>query len=210
MVQFEDDGQSKYYGTYTAYNGERILPMVIETEDFHTIAVHTLNGHCAQNKGMSLFPKKIDGHYAMCARIDGRNLYLMYSDYVHFWESATLLAEPKYPWEYRIIGNCGSPLETDEGWLLITHGVGPMRQYSIGAMLLDLEDPFQVRGRLRKPLICPTEEERSGYVPNVVYSCGSLIWNDRLVLPYAISDRKTAMASVHLRGLIDQLIMDGN
>ena len=138
LVRFvDDDGAVTYFGTYTGFNGQGILPMLMETPDFRTISIHTLNGACVQNKGMALFPRRIDGHYAMCSRIDGHNLFLMFSDYIHFWESAQVLARPRYPWEWRLIGNCGSPQETPEGWLLITHGVGPMRRYSIGAMLLD-------------------------------------------------------------------------
>jgi predicted GH43/DUF377 family glycosyl hydrolase len=210
LVRFlDDDGSVTYFGTYTAFNGTSIMPVLIETADFRTVSHHTLNGACAQNKGMALFPRRIGGHYAMCSRIDGRNLFLMYSDHVHFWESATLLAAPKYAWEFRLIGNCGSPIETPEGWLLITHGVGAMRQYAIGAMLLDLQDPSKIRGRLREPMIVSTEDEREGYVPNVVYSCGSLLWNGKLVLPYAISDRKTAVAEININVLLQKLLVDG-
>ncbi len=210
LVRFtEDDGSVRYFGTYTAYDGNHILPMVIETEDFRTITVHTLNGSCAQNKGMALFPRRINGHYVMCSRIDGQRLHLMYSDMVHFWESSKVLAEPKHPWELRIIGNCGSPIETEAGWLLITHGVGPMRRYCIGAMLLDLDDPFCILGRLREPLIEPTGEGREGYVPNVVYSCGSLVHNDTLYLPFAVSDMATRVAAVPLAPLIERLLADG-
>jgi predicted GH43/DUF377 family glycosyl hydrolase len=209
LVQFRDNGNVEYFGTYTAYDGAHVLPMLMGTTDFRTISIHTLNGQCAQNKGMALFPRKIKGHYAMCSRIDGRNLYLMYSDLVHFWETATVLLEPKYPWEFRLMGNCGSALETKEGWLLITHGVGPMRQYSIGAALLDLEDPLKLRGRLKEPLIMPTEDARAGYVPNVVYSCGGLIWGEKLYLPYGIADEHTAIAEIQLPGLLEQIIRDG-
>lgn len=210
LVRFvDDDGTATWFGTYTAFNGQSILPMLMETPDFRSFCMHTLNGACIQNKGMALFPRRIDGHYAMCSRIDGRNLYLMYSDLVHFWETATILARPKYPWEWRLIGNCGSPQETPEGWLLITHGVGPMRRYSIGAMLLDLKDPLRIRGRLKEPLIAAAEQGSQGYVPNVVYSCGSLIHRDRLFLPYAVSDSSTRIAIVHLSELIDRLLRDG-
>jgi len=210
LVRFrDDDGSVTYYGTYTAFDGEHILPMLLETADFRTISVHTLNGACVQNKGMALFPRKVGGHYVMCSRIDGRNLYLMFSDMVHFWESATLLARPKYPWELRLIGNCGSPLETPEGWLLFTHGVGPMRRYCIGAMLLDLDDPFRIRGRLRAPLIEPTEQEREGHVPNVVYSCGALVHRGWVLLPYAVADTETHMATIELSALLERLIEDG-
>ena len=210
LVRFVDDDETvTFYGTYTAFDGERILPMLLDTKDFRRIAIHTLNGACVQNKGMALFPRRIDGHYVMCSRIDGRNLFIMLSDYVHFWETAELLAAPKYPWEFQLMGNCGSPLETPEGWLLLTHGVGPMRRYCIGAMLLDRQDPFRIIGRLRQPLLSPAAEEREGYVPNVVYSCGSIIHRGRLYLPYATSDTATSMATVALDELLDRLRSDG-
>ena len=210
LVRFLDDnGSATWFGTYTAFNGQNILPMLMETPDFRSFCIHTLNGACVQNKGMALFPRRIGGHYAMCSRIDGRNLYLMFSDLIHFWETAIILARPAYPWEWRLIGNCGSPLQTPEGWLLITHGVGPMRRYSIGAMLLDEKDPLRVLGRLKEPLIAAAEQGSRGYVPNVVYSCGSLIHGERLFLPYAVSDSATRIAIVRLPELLDQLLRDG-
>jgi len=210
MVRFtEPDGSGTYYGTYTAFDGRRILPMLMQTDDFRTVKVYTLNGDCAVNKGLALFPRRIRGRYVMCSRIDGQNLFLMRSDRVTFWETAELLAEPAVPWEYRLIGNCGSPIETSEGWLLLTHGVGPMRQYSISAMLLDLEDPRKVRGRLREPLLVPPEALRSGYVPNVVYTCGALAHAGRLFIPYAAADEVTVMARVDLDELVGLLIADG-
>lgn len=206
LVSFlEEDGSRCFYGTYTAFNGHRILPMLLETQDFKRISIHTLNGACARDKGMALFPRRVNGHYVMCSRIDGRNLFLMYSDFIHFWESATLLATPKYPWELNLIGNCGSPIETPEGWLLLTHGVGPMRQYCIGAMLLDLEEPEHIIGRLPMPLLSPGEDEREGYVPNVLYSCGSIVHHDQLYIPYAMADQITGMAAVNLSDLIETL-----
>jgi predicted GH43/DUF377 family glycosyl hydrolase len=207
MVRFtEDDGRVTYYGTCTAYDGYHVLPQLIETRDFLKIGVHTINGACARNKGMALFPRRIGGHYAMCSRIDGENLYIMYSDIVHFWETAELLQTPRLPWEFVQIGNCGSPLETPAGWLLLTHGVGPMRTYCIGAMLLDLEDPLKVIGCLDEPLIAPTEKERDGYVPNVAYSCGAMIHNGRLYLPFATSDMITRFAMVSLDSLLNRLV----
>ncbi len=207
MVRFvDDDGTVTYYGTCSAYDGTRVLPQLIETRDFLRIGVHTINGACALNKGMALFPRRINGHYAMCSRIDGENLFIMYSDIVHFWETAEMLNVPRRPWEFVQIGNCGSPLETPEGWLLLTHGVGPMRSYGIGAMLLDLNDPLKVIGRLDEPLISPTEKERDGYVPNVAYSCGAMIHGGRLYLPFATSDRITHMAMVSLDALLKRLI----
>ncbi len=207
MVRFvEDDGAVVYYGTCSAFDGHRVLPQLIETSDFLRIGVHTINGACAQNKGMALFPRKIDGHYVMCSRIDGENLYLMFSDIVHFWESAELLKTPRLPWEFVQIGNCGAPLETSEGWLLLTHGVGPMRSYGIGAMLLDLNDPMKIIGCLDEPLITPTEKERDGYVPNVAYSCGGMIHSGQLYIPFATSDRITRIAMVSLDSLLNRLI----
>jgi predicted GH43/DUF377 family glycosyl hydrolase len=207
LVRFvDDDGAVTYYGTCTAYDGYRILPELIETNDFQKIGVHTLNGAKAQNKGLALFPKKINGHYAVCSRIDGENLYIMYSDIVHFWESAELLQTPKMPWEFVQIGNCGSPVETPEGWLLLTHGVGPMRTYCIGAMLLDLNDPSKVIGILDEPLITPNEKERDGYVPNVVYTCGAMIHNEQLYIPFASSDTTTRFGVVSVNRLLDRLI----
>ena len=207
MVRFvDDDGTVTYYGTCTAFDGYRVLPQLIETRDFLSVGVHTINGACAQNKGMALFPRRIGGHYVMCSRIDGENLYIMYSDIVHFWETAELLQTPRQPWEFVQIGNCGSPLETPEGWLLLTHGVGPMRTYCIGAMLLDLNDPLRVIGCLDEPLVTPTEKERDGYVPNVVYSCGAMIHNGQLYLPFATSDMITRVAMVSLDSLLERLV----
>jgi predicted GH43/DUF377 family glycosyl hydrolase len=206
LVRFvDDDGSVVYYGTYSAYNGYRVLPQLMETSDLHHVQVHTLNGACAQNKGMALFPRKINGHYAMCSRIDGVNLHIMYSDMPQFWESASLLRAPKHPWEFMQIGNCGSPIEIEAGWLLLTHGVGPMRAYSIGAMLLDRNDPLKVIGHLDEPLLMPTEEEREGYTPNVVYTCGALVHGDALYMPYAMSDSSTGFAVVDLPSLLDRL-----
>ena len=207
MVRFvDDDGTVTYYGTCTAFDGYRVLPQLIETRDFRRIGVHTINGACAQNKGMALFPRRIGGHYVMCSRIDGENLYIMVSDIVHFWETAELLQTPRNPWEFVQIGNCGSPLETPAGWLLLTHGVGPMRTYCIGAMLLDLDDPRKVVGCLDEPLITPTEQERDGYVPNVAYSCGAMIHHGQLYLPFATSDMITRFAMVSLDALLTRLV----
>ncbi len=207
MVRFvEDDGSVTYFGTYTAFNGYRILPQLMETTDLGHINIHTLNGARAQNKGMALFPRRIGGHYVMCSRIDGENLYIMYSDMVHFWETAELMQTPTHPWEFMQIGNCGSPLETPGGWLLLTHGVGPMRKYCIGAMLLDLDDPRKVIGSLSEPLLAPTAEERDGYVPNVVYTCGAMIHGEYLYIPYAIADKASSMACVPLDQLLRRLV----
>jgi predicted GH43/DUF377 family glycosyl hydrolase len=206
----DDDGGATYFGTYTAYNGFRILPQLIETTDFTDIQVHTLNGRYVQNKGMALFPRKINGQYYMISRIDGENMYLMRSDNVHFWNECTRLRGPRYPWELVQIGNCGPPIETEAGWILLTHGVGPMRQYCIGASLLDRDDPSKVIGHLPEPLLIPQEDERDGYVPNVVYSCGALVHEDHLVIPYAINDTSTTFASVRTSELVDSLTRHGS
>jgi predicted GH43/DUF377 family glycosyl hydrolase len=194
----DDDGIKTYYATYTAYDGKLILPQFIETSDFLHFKFTTLNGAAVKNKGMALFPRKIKGRYAMLGRQDSENLYMMFSDHLHFWRTTQLLLEPKFPWEFIQLGNCGSPIETAAGWLLLSHGVGPMRKYCIGAFLLDLDDPTKVIGRLREPLIKPNENEREGYVPNVVYSCGSLLRGRHLIIPYAMSDYATTFATLSL------------
>ncbi len=201
----EDDGSRMYYATYTAYNGRAILPQLIETRDFLHFRVLTLNGPAVQNKGMALFPRKVGGNYAMLSRQDDENLLIMFAGEPHHWSDPRVLLRPAEMWESVKIGNCGSPIETEAGWLVITHGVGPMRKYCIGAALLDLEDPTKVLGRLREPLLSPEGNEREGYVPNVVYSCGALIHGGRLVLPYAMSDKASAIMSVPLDELLAAL-----
>jgi predicted GH43/DUF377 family glycosyl hydrolase len=203
FVRFvDDDGTVTYVATYTAYDGRVTIPQLLETSDFVRFSICTLNGPEVQNKGMALFPRKIRGQYAMISRQDGENLYLMYSDDLHFWHNKMPLVKPTYSWEFLQIGNCGSPIETEAGWLVISHGVGPMRKYSIGAFLLDLEDPSRVIGRLEHPLLSPDEVEREGYVPNVVYSCGSLVHAGQLILPYAMSDTASSFATVPLAELL--------
>jgi len=207
LVRFiNDDGSATYYGTYTAYNGFRILPQLLETHTFTILRIHTLNGRYAQNKGMALFPRKVGGWYMMISRLDGENLYLMRSDNVYFWNEAAKLQSPRFPWEFVQIGNNGSPIETDAGWLLLTHGVGPVRQYCIGASLLDKNDPTRVIGQLKDPLIVPNDEERDGYVPNVVYSCGAMVHGEQLIIPYAVSDSATTFASVPLNQVLANMI----
>lgn len=206
FVRFvDDDGSESVMGTYTAYNGHSILSKLITTEDFYTFRIMPLYGEGSQGKGMALFPKKIKGKYAMLARIDGVNNYLMYSARPNEWKNPQIIQRPEYPWEYTQIGNCGSPLWTEEGWLVITHGVGAMRRYCIGASLFDLDDPSKEIGRLSEPLLSPLEDEREGYVPNVVYSCGALIHNKSLILPYAVSDYSSSYAVVDLKELLDTL-----
>ncbi|HOW27164.1 MAG TPA: glycoside hydrolase family 130 protein [Elusimicrobiota bacterium] len=194
----DDDGKTTYYATYTAYDGRNVLPQLFQTEDFRHFKFATLNGPGVQNKGMALFPRKIDGRFAMLSRQDGENIFLMYSDNVHFWNEASLLLSPAYPWEFIKTGNCGCPIETEEGWLILSHGVGPMRKYCLGAFLLDRKDPSKVIGRLSEPLMRPEGIEREGYVPNVLYTCGALVHGEQLVLPYGMSDRVTGFAFVSL------------
>jgi len=201
----EDDGTLYYYGTYTAYNGQQILPQLIKVGGQGRSHVVTLMGDCARNKGMALFPRRIDGQYAMVSRIDGENLFLMRSDQVDIWEQAELIQQPQYPWEFVQIGNCGSPIETEAGWLLLTHGVGPMRKYCMAATLLDLKDPTKIVGQLREPLMTPSSDERSGYVPNVVYSCGGMVHDSTLIIPYGISDVATGFATVSMDALLEHL-----
>jgi predicted GH43/DUF377 family glycosyl hydrolase len=206
FVRFtDDDGSVIYYATYTAYNGRNILPQLIETKDFLHFRIRTLNGRAVQNKGMALFPRRINGRYVMLSRQDDENLFIMFSDGAHHWNDPQVILRPAEMWESVKVGNCGSPIETEAGWLVLTHGVGPMRKYCIGAALLDLNDPTKVIGRLRQPLLSPEGNEREGYVPNVVYSCGSLIHRHQLILPYAVSDHASAIASIQLDELLGAL-----
>ena len=207
FVRFVDeDHHATYYATYTAYNGRIILPQLIETTDFLHFRIRTLTGPAIQNKGMALFPKRIDGHYAILSRYDDENLYLMLSDDLYFWSNPQLLLRPTRPWEFVKIGNCGSPIETDAGWLVLTHGVGPMRKYCISALLLDLQNPLKVIGRLHEPLLEPTADQTNGYVPNVVYTCGALVNGDRLILPYGLNDTATKIVTIDLETLLAALL----
>lgn len=206
FVRFtDDDGEETIYATYTAFNGHTIIPKLLSTCDFLNFRIMPMHGNAAQNKNFALFPRKIKGKYVMLARVDGYNNYVVFSDRITLWNDPIKIQEPKFDWDLTQIGNCGSPIYTDEGWLILTHGVGPMRRYCIGASLLDLEDPTKVIGRLREPLLSPNKEEREGYVPNVVYSCGGLIHNNHLILPYAVSDYSSAYATVELDGLLKAL-----
>lgn len=179
--------------------------MLLETPDFRHFKIITLNGRAVQNKGMALFPRRIDGRFAMISRQDGENIYIMFSDNIHFWNDPVTLLRPAYSWEFMQLGNCGSPIETEAGWIVLTHGVGAMRKYCIGAILLDLNDPTRVIGRLRDPLIEPTENEREGYVPNVVYTCGVMRHGDELIIPYAMSDSASSIATVNVHELIAEM-----
>lgn len=206
FVKFtRENGTVVYYATYTAFDGSYIMPKLLKTTDFYEFKTSPLNGAGAKNKNLALFPRKINGKYAMLSRIDGWNNYIMYSDSINVWEDPIKIQSPEYPWEFVQIGNCGSPIETSEGWLVITHAVGPMRRYSIGASLLDLENPEIEIGRLNEPLIMPNPEEREGYVPNVVYSCGSIIHNGEVIIPYGLSDHSSSFATVNLNQLLHAL-----
>jgi len=206
FVRFtQDDGTVTYFATYTAFDGYRVLPQLIQTDDFVSFRMATLNGPSASNKGIALFPRMIDGRYAALSRIDNENNFFMWSDNVRFWYESEVLQTPTQPWEFTQIGNCGSPLETEAGWLVITHGVGAFRQYALGAILLDIDEPTRVIGHLSEPLLEPSEDERDGYVPNVVYSCGSMISGAHLVLPYGFSDIGTRIATVRLDDLLIEL-----
>src|ERR1700761_3740386 len=206
---FNADGTSTYYATYTAYDGSLIMPKLLQTNDFYNFRIMPLYGAGAQNKNLALFPRKINGKYAMISRIDGCNNYIMYSDKINIWEKPILLQQPKFTWEFIQIGNCGSPIETEHGWLVITHGVGPMRRYVLGAMLLKLDDPTVEVGRLSEPLLTPNSDEREGYVPNVIYSCGSIVNNGMLIIPYGLSDYSTAFAEIDLETLLKKLLEEG-
>lgn len=206
FVKFVDDnGEITYYATYTAYDGITILPKLIETKNFYHFKIAPINGKVGRNKGMALFPRKINGKYAMLCRLDGINNYIAFSDEINMWQEAKLIQKPKYSWELVQIGNCGSPIETKDGWLVLTHAVGPMREYVMGASLFDLDDPEKEIGRLKTPLMIPNEKEREGYVPNVIYSCGAITHNGMLGIPYAMSDYASAFATVNLAELLREL-----
>ena len=205
FVEFSDAGRKTYYATYTAYSGVAIRSELIETSDFMSFRMTPLQGAAASNKGMALFPRKIDGKYAMIARQDNENLYLIYSSDLYRWDGGQAILKPEFPWEFVQIGNCGSPIELDEGWLLLTHGVGPVRKYSIGAALLDKKDPSKVIARSREPLLRPEPSEREGYVPNVVYTCGAMRHNDQIILPYAVSDTFSNFATIKISSLLQAM-----
>jgi predicted GH43/DUF377 family glycosyl hydrolase len=205
LVNFSDGEYSCYYGTYTAYDGKHIKTQLIETTDFNAFKIRTLYGAAISDKGMALFPEKVNGKYVMISRQGGERINIMFSEDLYTWENFQLLVEPRFAWELVQVGNCGSPVKTEKGWLLLTHGVGAMRTYVISAILLDLHDPSRIIGRLDKPLIEADESEREGYVPNVVYTCGLMRHGDLLIIPYAVSDSATAFATIELNGLLDEM-----
>ena len=205
FVEFDDSGRKTFYATYTAYSGKAIRSELLETTDFISFRMSPLRGAATQNKGMALFPRKLDGKYAMIGRNDNENLYLIYSDDLFSWDGGLAILKPQFPWEFVQIGNCGSPIELDNGWLLLTHGVGPVRKYSIGAVLLDKGDPSKVLARSREPLVRPDPSEREGYVPNVVYTCGAIRHNDQIILPYAVSDTFSNFATIKIAALMQAM-----
>ncbi|MGO9171189.1 MAG: glycoside hydrolase family 130 protein [Rhodomicrobium sp.] len=205
FVEFDDGGRKTFYATYTAYSGTAIRSELVETTDFISFKMSPLKGAAARNKGMALFPRKIGGKYAMIGRQDNENLYLIYSDDVDTWNGGQAILKPEFPWEFVQIGSCGSPVELDEGWLLLTHGVGPVRKYSIGAALLDKRDPSKVLARSAEPLVRPDPSEREGYVPNVVYTCGAMRHNDQIILPYAVSDTFSNFATIKIAALLQTM-----
>jgi predicted GH43/DUF377 family glycosyl hydrolase len=205
FVEFENNGRRTYYATYTAYSGRAIRSELLETSDFKTFRMTPLSGSAARNKGMGLFPRKIDGRFAMIGRQDNENLQLIYSDDLYSWSGGQEIVRPMHPWEFVQIGNCGSPIELDEGWLLLTHGVGAVRKYSIGAVLLDKADPSKVLGRSSEPLVRPDPSQREGYVPNVVYTCGGMRHGNKIILPYAVSDTFSNFATINISALLRAL-----
>jgi predicted GH43/DUF377 family glycosyl hydrolase len=208
LVRFDHGGgEYEWIGTYTAYSGSTIRSELLRTRDFRRFLLEPIEGRAGRNKGMALFPEKIGGKYAMVGRQDGKNLFLLYSNRIDRWDNeGALLMEPKYPWEFIQIGNCGSPIKTDHGWLLITHGVGPMRKYALGCALLDLDDPSKLIGRTAEPILTAVDADRSGYVPNVVYTCGVLHEGKRLLIPYGISDSAVGFATVDIADLLALMV----
>jgi predicted GH43/DUF377 family glycosyl hydrolase len=204
LVQFQHpDGSLEWVGTYTAYSGSSIRSELLRTRDFRSFQLEPINGAAGRNKGMALFPEQIDGHYMMIGRQDGKNLFLLRSDTLDTWDDeGEFLMGPKYPWELIQIGNCGSPIRTDAGWLVLTHGVGAMRKYALGCALLDLKDPSKVLARSREPLLTAEDADRAGYVPNVIYTCGALKVGDHLLIPYGISDSAVGFASTSVKDLL--------
>jgi predicted GH43/DUF377 family glycosyl hydrolase len=206
LVRFvEDDGSVTYYATYTAYSGSHISQQLLETRDFRSFTSKPIVGRAAANKGLGLFPRRIDGRFAAMSRSDRETNTFAYSDHLLVWANSTPCQQPLNAWEVLQLGNCGSPIETGAGWLVLTHGVGPMRTYRIGAILLDLDDPAKIIGRLRQPLLSPAADEQDGYVPNVVYSCGALVHSETLVIPYGMADSAIGVATVSMPDLLGAL-----
>lgn len=207
LVEFiRDSGKSEWIGTYTAYSGRDIRSELLRTRDFQDFTLAPIKGNAGRNKGMALFPRKVNGEFLMIGRQDGKNLYLLHSNKVDHWDGGELLLEPKYPWELVQIGNCGAPIELDEGWLILTHGVGAMRKYAIGAALLDKDEPSKVIGRTPNPILSAADEDREGYVPNVVYTCGAIRVGEDLFLPYGVADSSVCFCFVAIKDVLDAMI----
>lgn len=203
MVRFTaDDGTETYYGTYTAFSGESVRQELLSTTDFKNFELAPLRGDATASKGMALFPRAIGGKFAMLGRQDNENIWFLTSNDIHEWNGGTRAVEPRWPWEFVQMGNCGSPIEIDEGWLVVTHGVGAVRNYCIGACLLDRHDPSKLIARTKQPLVRSDMNEREGYVPNVAYSCGSMLHEGRLVLPYALADSFTTFITMEIQELL--------
>jgi predicted GH43/DUF377 family glycosyl hydrolase len=207
LVRFDHGGDDyEWIGTYTAFSGQSIRTELLRTRDFRSFQLEPIRGKAGRNKGMALFPEKIGGKFAMVGRQDGKNLFLLTSDELDHWDDeGVLLMEPAYPWEFIQIGNCGSPILTDQGWLLFTHGVGAMRKYALGAALLDRDDPSKVIARSREPVLTAENADRSGYVPNVVYTCGALKVGEQLLIPYGISDSAVGFATTTVENMMTLL-----
>jgi len=206
LVKFEDGGRIKYYGTYTAYDGKHIQTKMIETNDFNIFKIRTLYGSGIHDKGMALFPEKVNGKFVMISRQGGENINIMFSQDLYKWEQFQVLMEPQFSWEFLQLGNCGSPIKTEKGWLLLTHGVGAMRKYVISAILLDLNNPKLIIGRMDQPLLVADESEREGYVPNVVYTCGFMLHGRSIIIPYAIADSATGFVTIALDDLLKEIL----
>ncbi|MEH3107943.1 MAG: glycoside hydrolase family 130 protein [Sphingomonas fennica] len=198
----DDDGSVRHFATYTAFSGSDARSEMLEMTHLDRFTLRPLTGRCVQNKGMALFPRRIDGRFAMIGRLDNENIWLMYSDDPYRWDKAEIIVRPAFAWDLVQMGNCGSPIELDEGWLLLTHGVGMIRSYSMGAVLLDKADPSKVLARTAEPLLSPSPEESGGYVPNVVYSCGALVEDRTMLLPYAVADRYTAFGTAPVERIL--------
>ena len=207
LVEFgQESGKREWIGTYTAYSGRDIRSELLQTRDFRDFSLTPIKGGAGRNKGMALFPRKVDGQFLMIGRQDGKNLYLLQSDTVDHWDGGTLLLEPRFPWELVQIGNCGAPIELEEGWLVLTHGVGAMRKYAIGAVLLDKHDPSKVIGRTASPILSAADEDREGYVPNVVYTCGAIRVGDDLFMPYGVADSSVCFAFIAIDEILAQMV----
>jgi predicted GH43/DUF377 family glycosyl hydrolase len=206
LVKFEDGGKIWYYGTYTAYDGKHIQTKLIETNDFIHFKIRTLYGSAIHDKGMALFPERVNGKFVMISRQGGENINIMFSQDLYNWEQFQVLMEPQFTWELLQLGNCGSPIKTEKGWLLLTHGVGAMRKYVISAILLDLNNPKLIIGRMDQPFLVADESEREGYVPNVVYTCGFMLYGGLIIIPYAISDSATGFITIALDDLLKEIV----